>query len=390
MYVHEFPPRPDIEQYRKQAKDLLRACQSGDSTAKARVEGVADPDNPIRLVDAQRTLAREYGFASWPRFVRHVAGLTGKRSDAIGRFERAAEAVVDGDEATLRRLLDHDPSLVIARSSRHHRATLLHYISANGVEDFRQRSPHNAPAIAEFLLARGAVVDAVCDSYEGDDTTMGLLVSSLHPHRAGVQVPLVHTLLDHGAALEGIADDGSNLFTALAFQYPRAAEALEQRGARVDNILTAAGLGLVGLVRHYAETAPSHLPSWLRSPALSPKAQALLWAAALDRREVADFLSSERDLLRAVDNQGFTALHWAAFNGHADMVDLLMRKGADLRVRNTYGGTVLGGTLWAVANGDATIDRTAVVRRLLAAGAEMDDPATRTGDADIDALLKGP
>ena len=81
-------------------------------------------------------------------------------------------------------------------------------------------------------------------------------------------------------------------------------------------------------------------------------------------------------------------MHWAAFNGHVDMVDLLIRKGADLQARNTYGGTVLGGTLWAVANGDATIDRTAVVRRLLAAGAQLDDPATRTGNVDIDALLK--
>jgi Ankyrin repeat len=388
MYVHEFPARPDIEQFRKQAKDLLKACQGGDSTARARVEGGSDPDQPIRLADAQRTLAREYGFASWPRFVRHVAGLTGERTDAIGVFERAADAVVEGDEAALQRLLDADPLLVKARSSRQHRATLLHYISANGVEDFRQRSPQNAPAIAELLLARGAVVDATCDSYDGHDTTMGLLVSSSHPHHAGVQVPLVHTLLDHGAAVDGIADDCSNLLTALAFQYPRAAEALEQRGARVDNILTAAGLGRLDLVRRFADTAPARLPKWLRPP-LPLRSRALLWAAALDRLDVADFLSTDRDLLTAVDNQGFTPLHWAAFNGHAEMVDLLIRKGADLRARNTYGGTVLGGTLWAVANGDSTIDRTSVVRRLLAAGAVLDDASTRTGNADIDALLTG-
>ena len=199
-------------------------------------------------------------------------------------------------------------------------------------------------------------------------------------------MPLVHVLLDHGAAVDGIADDCSNLLTALAFQYPRAAEALEQRGARVDNILTAAGLGRLDLVRRYADTAPSRLPKWLRT-AVPLKARALLWAAALDRLDVADFLSSERDLLQAIDNQGFTALHWAAFNGHADMVDLLIRRGADLQARNVYGGTVLGGTLWAVANGDRTIDRSAVVRRLLAAGAALDDQSTRTGNADIDALL---
>src|SRR6187551_504736 len=164
MYVHQFPPRPDIEQFRKQAKELLRAGRRGDTAALARMNDVARPDGTLRLVDAQRALAREYGFASWPRFVQHVAALTGERSDVIGRFERAADAVVDGDEATLRSLLDRDPALVTARSSRGHRATLLHYVSANGVEDYRQRSPNNAPAIAELLLSRGAVVDAVCDA----------------------------------------------------------------------------------------------------------------------------------------------------------------------------------------------------------------------------------
>ena len=44
---------------------------------------------------------------------------------------------------------------------RSHRATLLHYVGANGVEDYRQRSPQNAVAVAEALLAAGAEVDAV-------------------------------------------------------------------------------------------------------------------------------------------------------------------------------------------------------------------------------------
>ena len=43
---------------------------------------------------------------------------------------------------------------------------------------------------------------------------------------AGVQVPLVHILLDHGAAIDGIANDCSPLVTALAFWYGSAAAAL--------------------------------------------------------------------------------------------------------------------------------------------------------------------
>jgi ankyrin repeat protein len=388
MDVREFPPRPDLEHYRKQAKDLLKAYDRGDADAVARVRAVTGPGESVKLADAQLTLAREHGFASWPKFKVHVAGLLAD-SGGISSFERAVDAVVDGDEAALRILLDRDSSLVTARSSRDHRATLLHYISANGVEDFRQRSPRNARAIAELLLDRGAVVDAVSHSYGDDDTTMGLLVSSVHPHLAGVQVDLVHTLIDHGAAVDGIANDGGNVLTALAFQYPLAADALVQRGARIDNILSAAGIGRLDLVRQYADTPPTGLPAWVRRDGLPPRAKALLWAAALGRLDVVDFLSLDRELLSAVDNQGFTALHWAAFNGHDDVVSLLISRGSDLEARTIYGGSVLGSTVWAVANAENGVDRVPVLRTLLAAGAKLDGQATPTGNADVDSLLAG-
>src|SRR4029077_20543725 len=81
------------------------------------------------------------------------------------------------------------------------------------------------------------------------ETTLNLLVSSVHPREAGVQVPLVHTLLDHGAAVDGIANDCVPLVTALAFWYGSAAAALVERGARVDTIATAAGMGRLDVGR---------------------------------------------------------------------------------------------------------------------------------------------
>jgi hypothetical protein len=74
---------------------------------------------------------------------------------------------------------------------------------------------------------------------------MNLKPLPFHPARAGVQVALVETLLDFGAAIEarGSARWGSPLMTALAFGYLNTAEALVRRGARVDNIAAAAGLG---------------------------------------------------------------------------------------------------------------------------------------------------
>src|SRR5690349_9994223 len=73
-------------------------------------------------------------------------------------FEGAADAIVNGDVATLVRLLDEEPQLIHQRSTREHRCTLLHYVGANGVEGYRQKSPPNAVELAELLLERGAEV----------------------------------------------------------------------------------------------------------------------------------------------------------------------------------------------------------------------------------------
>src|SRR5207244_12396288 len=81
-----------------------------------------------------------------------------------------------------------------------HRATLLHYVAANGVECYRQKTPQNAVEVATMLLQAGAEVDSVADLYGGQCTTMAMLVSSCHPAQAGVQVALTEGLLGFGAA----------------------------------------------------------------------------------------------------------------------------------------------------------------------------------------------
>ena len=66
------PHRSSLEQLRKQAKELLQQLRNGDPSATARLRKYKTTvDNPI-LADAQFTLAREYGFESWPKLVHHV------------------------------------------------------------------------------------------------------------------------------------------------------------------------------------------------------------------------------------------------------------------------------------------------------------------------------
>src|SRR4051812_22323509 len=96
----------------------------------------------VKLTDAQFFIARMHGFASWPKFAAHLEHVS-RTGSSINLFERAVDAIVAGDAATLQTLLRAHPRLVRARSTRDHRSTLLHYVAANGIEDFRQRTPAN-------------------------------------------------------------------------------------------------------------------------------------------------------------------------------------------------------------------------------------------------------
>ena len=70
-----------------------------------------------------------------------------------------------------------------------------------------------------------------------------------------------------------------------------------------------------------------------------------------------------------------------------DIVNLLLAHGAQLETLNSYGGTVLTGTMWYAFNGPVEgVDYPAVIRALIAAGAKTDVyPKTRE---HIDELLR--
>src|SRR5262245_65673470 len=117
------PPNPNLEQYKKLAKDFQQACKSSDPDAirdwaarwaerLARLRGqeltpeirqqIAIEAMQIEqrwrkfketneraarctLADAQFFVARGHGFASWPKFAKHLAAL--RRADSpISRF----------------------------------------------------------------------------------------------------------------------------------------------------------------------------------------------------------------------------------------------------------------------------------------------------------------
>src|SRR3954447_21918524 len=111
MSTRELPAHPDVRQYRKQAKELLKAARTGDPEALRRMQEHQRPAAGLMLSESQFVIAREHGFESWPKFVKHIEGLLGDRvPDALWR--RAEQAVVSGDVSTLERLLlDHEDVL---------------------------------------------------------------------------------------------------------------------------------------------------------------------------------------------------------------------------------------------------------------------------------------
>ena len=413
------PPHPSLEQYRKLAKDLVNACRSGDPDAigawadrwigsLARATGRADrprarqeadraatqlesfilrplkekAPGPLVLADAQFVIARSHGFLSWPKFVEHLDRLAHAGSE-VAAYEAAADAIVSGDEATLRRLIAADPALVRARSAREHRATLLHYVSANGVEAYRQVTPKNIVAIARILLDADAEVDAEADVYGGGSTTFGLVATSEHPRSAGVQIPLLQLLLDRGARMgrRGIAGgDHGIVLACLANGCPEAAVFLAEKGAPLD-IVEAAGVGRPDVVQSSFDA--SGKPK--QGVTADVVHTAFRYACFCGRDAVVAFFVEAGVDLAGHSGDGQTGLHYAAMGGQLETVKLLLRHGAPLEALNEYGGTVLGQTLWSAAHGGDPKVFVPIVETLISAGAKLyPEPPV---NPQIDAIL---
>ncbi|MDR3711101.1 MAG: hypothetical protein P4L33_22590 [Capsulimonadaceae bacterium] len=71
------PASPNLEHLKNEAKELLASFRIHDAKAVRRVEAALrltpfPPTRMLRLSDAQLVVARDYGFASWPRLRNHV------------------------------------------------------------------------------------------------------------------------------------------------------------------------------------------------------------------------------------------------------------------------------------------------------------------------------
>jgi ankyrin repeat protein len=378
MDAKQLPARPNLEQFRKQAKDLLKACGSAKAIQRIkrfhpRLRQLTEQqiaNAKFTLADAQWVIAQEHAFESWPKFVKHIQEIASAGSP-VSIFESAADAVVSGDLATLKKLLRENPELVRARSTRAHRAPLIHYVAANGIEDFRQKTPKNIARITQTLLDAGAEVDATTMAYGGASTALGLAATSYHPAKAGVQLQLLDVLLKAGASVDGAPGGWNTVVAALHNGRGPAAVFLADRGARLD-LEAAAGTGRVDSIAAYI-TDDGTLKGGATQEQLN---LGFLWACEYGHLNSVQFLLDRGFKADGNFKQRETGLHWAAFGGHADIVNLLLRANAPVNIEDErFGGTPLGWAIYGWANPAPESKDTRyyeVVELLVRAGAIVD------------------
>jgi ankyrin repeat protein len=395
----------NLEQLRKQAKELVRAARAGDLDTLARLG-----DLPVRLSSAQLVLAREHGFSSWPKLkayaerlgheqafhtdleyyegraygIETTSGLSRAEArrelarrhgfsgwlqlrrhvQAFARgeeeptpFMRAYRAVEAGDRDELVRLLDLDPDLVRQRGT-------------NGNDLLGMAESLD---LVRLLLERGA------DPNRGNDYGWTKL------HQAGYanRRELAGLLLEAGARTDVSArgDGGTPVVQALFWGHR---EVVDLLGREPGNLRVAAGLGDVDTIRELAGTpaAGAHrefyrphggFPAW--TPSDDPQEvldEGLVWAAKAGRTEALPVLV-ELGARTDADPYRGTALAWAAVNGRVDAIRMLAGLGADPNQRGTFGGPTHGEGVTALHLGAQCGHRDAV-RALLELGA---DPTIR-------------
>jgi ankyrin repeat protein len=472
----QLPEKPNLEFLKKQAKELLRSRQQG------------------KLADAQLALSKEYGFHSWADLKAHVQALGLTPAQAL------KVAVCDNnDAARVRDVLKQFPELrsiiddplpdygfgqqaLFAAVQRGNRAIIDLLLGAGA--NIRKRTDWWAggfgvlddcdPDLVEFLVARGAVVDAHAASRLGWMPKLAELVAAdpevVHARGGDGQTPLhfastveiAEFLLASHAEID--ARDVDHESTPAQYMlrvdqkrhYPHdrqnVARYLVSRGCRTD-LLMAAALGDVDLVRRHLDSNPGCIrmsvsEEWF--PKQNPRAGGTIYIWTLGAHRTAHsvardfghedvyqlllqrtpedlklslacelgdeaafraFMSKHPDAAKTLSEadqrklpdaaqtnntqavrlmleagwpvdtpgeMGATALHWAGFNGNAEMAREILRFHPALELKSQeYAGTALAWTVFGSGNGWRRDigDYVGTVQALLEAGAILPEHA---------------
>jgi ankyrin repeat protein len=304
MAPKQLPTRPNLDQLKRQAKELL---QAGKAAA---------------LHDAQTMIAREYGFPSWNALHDHVEAVTLEFDAALNEF---LEAATDGRRDRAERMLALYPRIATANL---HTALVLGDASAVGARLERDPSLATKPggprgwepihyvcytalgaranglaAIARRLLSLGVDPNTRFPWLHHNVRRPVLWGAS----RVAQSLPLVDALLDAGAD----PNDGVTLPLAASAGDIPVLEALRAHGAKVDQPWATDGA-----------TSLYAILNWSRTP------EGVVW-----------LLEHGADPNAVFAENGETPLHVVARAWDVPLAEAMVARGADIERKRADGRT---------------------------------------------------
>jgi ankyrin repeat protein len=367
------PLRSNLEQYRKQAKELLRAARSSETAALARIHQHhpryrdLDPETTrtLALSDAQLTIAREHGYPSWPAFARHVetqfilrsvevvddplsafievacvdrrgshGSGTLEHADAIvARYPEVAtasiySAAVLANESALCDWLKGDPSLATAKGGPHgwDALTYLCFSRYLRIDKYRSKS---FVACARALLESGASANTGWVDHI-DKPPRPVAEPVIYGAAALAQNPkLTQLLLDYGADPN---DEETPYHVAGTYDNTVLTVLLAARCFNERSLATVAvrkcdwhdDKGLKLVLEHGSN--PNYLTAWK----YSPFHQSIRRDNGLIMIEL--LLDYGADPMLANRQDGLNGVQMAACHGRGDILDALDRRGLNTRL----------------------------------------------------------
>ncbi len=315
----------DLDQARRRAKERLRAARRGELALRE--------DREPRLADAQRAVANELGFASWPALVAYAETAGGDREERrarlvahalAGRADRA-EALLDadpglalagldvalvlGDAEAVAAALARDPGLVSRELPVPGRKPLSCACHSAFLAPDHGRAP-GVRRVVELLLDAGA------DPNETFDNEYGAMPALYGAAGVAHDPETTRLLLDRGAN----PDDGESVYHAVTAEDTACLEILLERGATVR------GTNALGNAIRRPRIVRVLLERGDLQPSDPELRDSLLWAR---ENEVAELLIKHGADLEARDADGLTAYSRAARFHDDSMMALLARAGAD-------------------------------------------------------------